>query len=282
MIIKTPTMQELLEAGSHFGHKVSRGNPRMKKYIFGARDGVHIIDLAKTEQALKEATEAAYELGKSGQVMLIVGTKKQAQEMVEELAKAAGAPYMNKTWVPGFFTNFEELRKNIKKLNELKVAQEKKELSHYTKREQLLISRKLQKFADELGGIADLEKIPLAIFVVDAVSDNTAVKESQKLGLKIFGICDTNADPNWFDFPVPANDDGIKSIKLICETVLGAYAKGRKDAGETVGEVKKESKESDEPKAVEEKLDGAVAEETAIIEEEVEKKVVEDFERKVE
>jgi len=218
MNIKTPDMQELLEAGSHFGHKVSRGNPGMKRYIFGARDGVHIIDLAKTEELLKEAVAAAYEFGKMGKTLLLVGTKKQAQQIVKDLAREADSPFLADCWVGGLYTNFDEIRKNIKKLNDLKVAQSKGELSMYTKKEQLLIARKLEKFNLQLGGVADLEKVPDGIFIIDAVSDNTAVKEANKLGVKVFGICDTNADPAWFDFPVPANDDGIKSIKLISES----------------------------------------------------------------
>ncbi len=303
--ISTPSMQDLLSAGVHFGHKVSRGHPRMKSYIFGARDGVHIIDLAKSEELLKEATQAAYELGKQGKTLLIVGTKKQAQEIVKDLALQAESPYMNKRWVGGFFTNFDEVRKNTKMLNDLKVAQDKGELSMYTKREQLLISRKLEKYHTELGGIANVDKLPDAIFLVDAVSDITAVKEANRMKIMLIGLSDTNTDPTWFDYPVPANDDGIKSIKLICETVIGAYIKGKKEfsvsgaataetkpAEETKEapkkEAKKEAKKEESKKEAkdeapkEEKLDQAVAEEAAVLEEEIEKKVLEESERKVE
>lgn len=289
MTNKTPNMQELLEAGVHFGHKISRGNPRMKRYIFGARDGVHIIDLAQSEELLKQAVNGAYELGKSGGVMLLVGTKKQSQQIIEDLAKEANTPFLNQNWVPGLFTNFDEVKKNIKKLNDLKDEQAKGTLSRYTKREQLLISRKLEKFSKTLGGAAEMAKIPEAIFIVDAVSDNTAIKEALKLGVKIFGLCDTNADPNWFDYPVPANDDGIKAIKMICETVIKAYAAGKREAGHTVGEAKKEtsdkgqesSKKKDKEEIEEPVLDAAVAEEALAIEEEVEKKVVAESGKKV-
>lgn len=287
MIIKTPDMQELLAAGVHFGHKVSRGHPKMKRYIFGERDGVHIIDLAVSEAQLKEAAQAAYELGKSGGVMLLVGTKKQAREVIEDLAKEADTPYLTEKWAGGFFTNFDELRKNIKKLIELKEEQEKGQLSRYTKREQMLISKKLDKFTREMGGALNMDKLPDAIFVVDAVSDNIAVREAIKMGIKIFGLCDTNADPTWFDWPVASNDDGIKAIKIICETVIRAYAKGKKEAGIKVGEEKKESKvtkESKEPgdPSKDEVLNAPLAEEAAAIEEEVEKKVIDEFSRKVE
>ena len=288
MIIKTPDMQELLGAGVHFGHKISRGHPKMKRYIFGARDGVHILDLAQSEVQLKEATQAAYEFGKTGGVMLLIGTKKQAQEIIEQLANEAATPYLNQTWVGGLFTNFDEIRKNIKKLIEQKTQQDKGELSKYTKKEQLLISKKLVKFLREMGGVVEMDKLPEAIFVVDAVSDNTAVREANKLGIKVFGLCDTNADPTWFDYPVASNDDGIKAIKIICETVIGAYTKGKKEAGIEVGESKeatkvtKATKATEEDAVKEEVLDAPLAEEAAAIEEEVEKKVVDESSRKVE
>ncbi|MBI2593245.1 30S ribosomal protein S2 [Candidatus Daviesbacteria bacterium] len=285
MIIKTPDMQELLAAGVHFGHKISRGHPKMKRYIFGARDGVHILDLAQSEAQLKEATQAAYELGKSGAVMLLVGTKKQAHEVIEGLAKEADTPYLTEKWAGGFFTNFDELRKNIKKLTELKGEQEKGQLSRYTKREQMLISKKLAKFTNEMGGALDMDKLPEAIFVVDAVADNIAVREAGKMGIKVLGLCDTNADPTWFDWPVSSNDDGIKAIKIICETVIRAYAAGKKEAGIKVGEEKKESKVAkvtEDPKEAVEELPEPLAQEAAAIEEEVEKKVVDENSRKVE
>lgn len=289
MTIKTPDMQELLGAGVHFGHKISRGHPKMKRYIFGARDGVHILDLAHSEEQLKQAAEAAYEMGKSGQVMLLVGTKKQAQQVIEDLAKEADAFYLNQTWHGGTFTNFDEIKKNWKKLSDLKVEQEKGTLSRYTKREQMLISKNLSKFTREMGGAIGLTKLPDALFVVDAVGDNIAVREANKMGVKVIGLCDTNADPTWFDWPVAANDDGIKSIKIVCETIIRAYAQGKKDAGIKVGEAKvekvsKESGESKESKveSKEEELDAPLLEEAAQIEEEVEKEVVHESSRKVE
>lgn len=283
-------MQELLEAGSHFGHKVSRGNPRMAKYVFGARDGVSIIDLAQTESLLKIAAEKAYEVGAQGKVMLVIGTKKQSQDLVKKLATEAETPYLNKTWVPGLFTNFEEIKKNIKKLTELKEAQEKNQLSHYTKKERLLISRKLQKFESELGGISSMQKLPEAVFIVDSVSDNTAIKECLKLGVKVFGICDSNADPYWFDYGVPGNDDGIKSITIITETVIRSYAEGKKQAVKVASDLKEAEDKAKEAAdkvikvetTAEEKLDEAVAEEAAAIEEEIEKVVLHESERKVE
>lgn len=296
MAISTPSMQDLLSAGVHFGHKTSRGHPKMGQFIYGAREGVHIIDLAKSEEKLKEATDAAYNFGKSGSVMLILGTKKQAQSIVENLAKEAGVPYLNQRWMGGTFTNFDEVRKNIKKLIDLKIKLEKGELANYTKKEQLLISKKIHKFTTEMGGIANMEKLPDVLFVVDAVSDKTAVVEAKKVGVKVLGLCDTNADPYWFDFPVPANDDGIKSIKLICETLIGAYIKGKKESSTGMEDMQQKELVKDESKVVKAKkdlkvkepeivsagLDEAVKEETAVLEEEIEKVVLEESERKVE
>ena len=279
MKTKVPSMQDLLEAGAHFGHKVSRGNPRMKRYVYGARDGVQIVDLAKTEELLKEATEKAYQLGKDGKVMLLIGTKKQAQELIRGLAKEADTYYLVQKWVKGLFTNFEEIRKNIKKLLDLKDKQEKKQLSHYTKREQLFISRKINKFDYELGGVAAMDKLPDAIFVVDGVADKIAIKEARETGVKVLGISDTNADPMTFDYPVPANDDGIKSIKMICETVIGAYIEGKKESGIKTGEKAKTDEAIEEIPA---EISAAVAEEAALLEEVVEKEVVEESSRKTE
>lgn len=281
--IKTPDMQELLGAGVHFGHKISRGHPKMKRYIFGARDGVHILDLAHSETQLKEAAEAAFEMGKSGVVMLLVGTKKQAQPIIEELAKEADTPYLNQTWHGGIFTNFDEIKKNWKKLSDQKVEQEKGQLTRYTKREQMLIGKNLAKFTREMGGALSMDKLPGALFIVDAVGDNIAVREALKMGVKVIGLCDTNADPTWFDYPVAANDDGIKSIKIICDTIIRAYAAGKKEAGIKVGEAKVEAKATKATKETEaEVLDETLVEEAAQIEEEIEKKVVDESSRKVE
>lgn len=274
--MNTPNMQELLEAGAHFGHKVSRSHPRMKEYIYGARDGVSIIDLAKTEKKLKEAIEAAFELGKEGKTLLIVGTKKQAKELVKELAKKTDAFYLTQRWIGGLLTNFDEVRKNIKKLNDLKEEQEKGSLSRYTKKEQLLIAKRLSKFDEVWGGVSQMDRIPDAIFVVDASSDKTAVTEVIKKGISLFGITDTNSDPSFFDYPIPANDDGIKSIKLILESVIGAYGKG-KGKVESPNKVKKSSTKTHGEEIVKD----VVMEEAAQLEEEVEKKVVKESERKV-
>lgn len=277
MALNVPTMQDLLSAGVHFGHKASRAHPKMKNYIFGARDGVDIINLEKSDQMLNQASQAAYELGKAGSVMLVIGTKKQARGIIESLAKEADTPFLTARWFGGLLTNFEELQRNFKKLISLKDEQTKGTLSRYTKKEQLLISKKLTKFEREAGGVIKLDKNPDAIFVVDAVADNTAVKEANKLGIKVFGICDTNADPFWFDYPVVGNDDGIKSIKLLCETIIRAYSQGKKESSV----ISSQSSDKKQGEKTDEEVGPAVAEEAAALEEKIEKEVVEESERKI-
>ncbi|KKQ66010.1 MAG: 30S ribosomal protein S2 [Candidatus Daviesbacteria bacterium GW2011_GWA2_38_24] len=270
-----PSMQELLEAGVHFGHKVSRGNPKMQRYIYGVRDGVHIIDLAKSESELKIAVNYVYNLGKEGKVLLVVGTKKQAREIVESLAKEAGAAYITSRWVAGLLTNFDEIKKNLNKLTQLKKEQESGELKRYTKREQLLTARKIEKFEKELGGVAGLETLPDAIFIVDASTEDTAVREARRVEIPLVGFADTNVDPNVFDYPIPANDDGIKAIRIVCEAVIKAYGEGKKE------ESRVKNQESREVK-VEEETSTALSEETEVLEEEIEKEVLDESKSKVE
>ncbi len=275
--MNTPSMQDLLTAGVHFGHQTRRGNPRMGEYIFGARDGVHIINLEHSEKLLKEAAEYAYKLGTEGKILLFIGTKKQAQELIKEVADKAGAPYINYRWLGGMLTNFDEIGRNIKKLTDLKDKQAKGELTRYTKKEQLLISRKLEKFEQELGGIAKLEKLPDALFILDSVHEKTAVNEGRRMNLPIIAITDTNSDPMLVTYPIPGNDDAAKSIKILTETIADAYAEGLKK-GAKVAQEAKESKESEESKG-EEVLDGQLAEQAAVAEELVEKEAVKDAAR---
>lgn len=273
-------MQELLEAGVHFGHQVRRGHPKMMEYIYGTRDGVHIINLEHSEKLLKQAAQEAWKLGLVGKVILFVGTKKQAQPIVETAAKKCHAPFLTQRWIGGALTNFEEIRKNIKKLLELRQKQQTGELEHYTKKEQLLIKRKLDKFERESGGIADLEKLPDAIFLVDCVSEKTALVEASRIGIPIIGITDSNCNPTLITFPIPGNDDATKSIKILTETVSDAYCEGLKE-GEGKGEKDKENKLTEDKVKLEDVMPTPVAEEVAEAEEEVEKETVEESERKI-
>lgn len=270
-----PTLQELLEAGVHFGHKVSRGNPRMKSFIYGAREGVHIIDLTKSEKYLKEACEYVYTLGKSGGVILYVGVKKQAKPIVKELAGRVNAPYMAHRWIGGFLTNFEEISKNIKKLHELREQKEKGQLSKYTKKEQLLLDRKMKRLGQEFEGVLNMAKLPDAVFVIDAAQEEVAVKEAKKRGIKVVAIADSNCNPDFIDHPIPGNDDAIKAIRILSEAVTSAYEEGVKQAGKDAAKAKQE----EEKEVV---LEGSgVADDVAAAEEEIEKKVIAESDRKV-
>lgn len=277
---KTPSMQELLEAGVHFGHQTRRGNPRMGQYIYGVRDGVHIINLEQTEQLLKEACEFVYQLGEQGKTLLFVGTKKQAQDLVVEAIKDSNAPYLNYRWMGGTLTNFDELRKNIKKLLDLDDKKAKGELGHYTKKEQLLISRKIEKFRAELGGIATMDRLPDALFIIDVVNEKTALNEARKMSIPVVAVTDTNSDPDQVDYPIPANDDATKSIKIVLDAIADAYKQGlavglknaAKKAAQAAADAEKDAlvETATEP-----------SEEVAALEQEVEKKEVRAAERVV-
>ncbi|MBU1031925.1 30S ribosomal protein S2 [Patescibacteria group bacterium] len=275
---KLPTLQELLEAGVHFGHQVRRGHPRMRPYIYGAKDGVSVIDLTKSDELLKEACEFVYNLGQSGKVLLFVGTKKQARPIVEGLAKQLQAPYLIERWMGGFLTNHEEIKKNIKLLKDFKIQKEKGELSKYTKKEQLLLNRKMEKLEKDFSGVLDLEGLPDAIFVTDAVSENIAVREAIRLGIPVVALADSNCDPTQIDHPIPGNDDAIKSITILVTAIANAYGEGKKEAGKVAAKSKEKEEKAAKVKAAEETT---LTEEVAEAEEKVEKETVKDFERVV-
>lgn len=286
---KLPTLQELLEAGVHFGHQIRRGHPRMKPLIYGAKDGVHIIDLTQSEKYLKTATQFVNELGKQGKTLLFVGTKKQARPIILELAKNLQAPYMIERWMGGFLTNFEEIKKRIKLLKDLKEQKSKGELSKYTKKEQLLLDRKMQKLEQDFSGVMEMNTMPDAIFVIDAVSDNIAIKEANSLGIKVVAIADSNCNVSEIDYPVPGNDDAIKSITILTTAIAEAFGDGKKEAGE-VAEKKalKEAKDEEKRKTDElnikvkiEDVPEALKAEVAEVEEKLEKKAIKDFEKVV-
>ncbi|MBI2020805.1 30S ribosomal protein S2 [Candidatus Daviesbacteria bacterium] len=279
-MIKLPTLEELLEAGVHFGHQVRRGHPRMKPYIYGARDGVHIIDLTQSEKLLKEAGEFVYNLGMMGKVLLFVGTKKQARPIVEGASKNLEAPYLVERWIGGFLTNFEEVQKNIKKLKELRDQKTKGELKKYTKKEQLLLDRKIAKMDKDFVGVLNLENLPDAVFVSDAVTENIAVREANRMGIPVVAIADSNCNPTEIDYPIAGNDDAIKSIKILVEAVANAYGEGKKEAGKALARAAKKAEK--EAAKGEEEVPEVLKEEVAAAEEMVEKKAIKDAERVVE
>ena len=217
-IMKIPNLsiQQLLEAGVHLGHKTLRWNPKMKKYIFGKRDSVHIIDLTQTVEFLKNALLKVHNVISSGGKLLIVSTKKQASEQVSDLAKETGQFYVNYRWLGGMLTNWNTIQNSIKRLKKLDNQLSKENLG-FTKKEILKFGKEKEKLQRSLGGIAEMKKTPDLIFIIDTNIESLAVAEAKKLGIPIIGILDTNSDPTGIDFPIPGNDDARRSINLYCD-----------------------------------------------------------------
>ncbi|WP_019947521.1 30S ribosomal protein S2 [Hymenobacter aerophilus] len=224
---QTTTYKELLDAGSHFGHLTRKWDPKMAPYIFMEKNGIHIIDLNKTLASLEHATSAIRNIAKSGRKIMFVATKKQAQEIVTEEAKRLHMPYVTDRWLGGLLTNFATVRKSLKKMSTIdKMVKENTAYAALAKRERLMLSREREKLDRVLGGIADLSRLPSALFVVDVKREHIAVKEAQKLGIPVFAICDTNSNPELVQFPIPANDDASKSISLIVGIMGKAIEEG--------------------------------------------------------
>ncbi len=217
---------ELLEAGCHFGHLKRKWNPAMAPYIFMERNDIHIIDLHKTVVKVDEAAAALKQITKSGRKVLFVATKKQAKDVVAEKAKLVGMPYITERWAGGMLTNFPTIRKAIKKMSSIDKMMTDGTFDNISKREKLQITRQREKLDKNLGSIADLTRLPSAIFVVDVMKENIAIKEAQRLGIPIFGIVDTNSNPNGIDFVIPANDDATKSIDVILTAIASAIQEG--------------------------------------------------------
>ena len=216
----------LLEAGCHFGHLKRKWNPAMAPYIFMERNGIHIIDLHKTVAKIDEASEALKTLVKQGKRVLFVATKKQAKEVVAEKAASVNMPYVTERWPGGMLTNFPTIRKAVKKMANIDKLMADGTYSNLSKREILQITRQRAKLEKNLGSIADLSRLPAALFVVDVCKEHIAVKEAQRLGIPVFGIVDTNSDPNSVEYVIPANDDSNKSIEVVLDAVCGAIAEG--------------------------------------------------------
>lgn len=224
-----PTLEEMLQAGVHFGHQSSRWHPKMKQYIFTERNGVHIIDLEKTQDQLREVLPIVEQMTKEGKKILFVSTKPQAKEIVKKAAIAAGQPYLVDRWVGGLLTNFEEIKKLIKKYLSLQEQKESGELERYTKKEQLDMEREMEKMEAMIGGLVDLKGLPDVIFLPAFQREKTAFIEANKMGVPIVAVCDTNANPIKANFIIPANDDAINSIRMMV-TLVGDAAKRGVDA----------------------------------------------------
>jgi small subunit ribosomal protein S2 len=221
-----PTYKELLDAGVHFGHLKKKWNPKMSPYIFMERKGIHIIDLNRTSEGLDRAANAMRALAKSGKKVLFVATKKQARDIVMEAARRAGMPFVCDRWLGGMMTNFTTIRKSIKKMQSFEKMLGDGTLSSVTKKERLTMSREKDKLEKVLGGIANLGRLPAALFVVDIAHEHIAIAEAQRLGIRTFGIVDTNSDPNLVDFAIPGNDDASKSIRIITNYMVDAILEG--------------------------------------------------------
>lgn len=218
--------QELLDAGCHFGHLKRKWNPKMAPYIFMERNGIHIIDLYKTVAKIDEAASALKQITKSGKKVLFVATKKQAKEIVAEHVKTVGMPYVTERWPGGMLTNFATIRKAVRKMSSIDRLMTSPSYTNISKRERLQIARERAKLEKNLGSIADLSRLPAAVFVVDISKEHIAIAEARKLNIPTFAIVDTNSDPNIVDFPIPANDDASKSISLIIGKMVQAIEEG--------------------------------------------------------
>ena len=222
------SMKQLLEAGVHFGHQTSRWNPKMKPYIFGARNGIHIIDLQQTVIMFKDVDAVVRKLAASGGHVLFVGTKKQAQEAIKEEAERCGMFHVHNRWLGGTLTNFSTIRQSIERLRKLEeMENDPKIVEALTKKEMLGLKREKEKLEQSLGGIKGMRKLPDAIFVVDPKQEEIAVKEARKLGIAVIAVIDTNCDPDMVDYKVPGNDDAIRAIRLFCAAIADAIIEGR-------------------------------------------------------
>jgi small subunit ribosomal protein S2 len=222
----TSLQQQLLEAGVHFGHLKKKWNPKMLPYIFAEKKGIHIIDLNKTTECMQETAAALKQIARSGKKILFVGTKKQAKDIVTECAQRVNMPYVTERWLGGMLTNFNTVRKSVKKMQSIEKMLGDGTFDSITKKERLTLSRDKEKMEKVLGGIAQLGRVPAALFIIDIGHEHIALSEAKRLGIATFGIVDTNCDPNKVDFPIPANDDATKSIAIVTNYITAAIAEG--------------------------------------------------------
>lgn len=265
--------ETLLQSGCHFGHLKRKWNPSMAPYIFMERNGIHIIDLHKTAANLEIAAEALKQIAKSGKRILFVATKKQAKELIAEKSAEIGMPYVAERWPGGMLTNFPTIRKAVKKMANIDKLTADGTFSNLSKREILQITRQRVKLEKNLGSIADLTRLPAALFVVDVLKEHIAVKEAQRLGIPVFGIVDTNSDPNNIDYVIPANDDAKDSIEVIldvcCKAIAEGLAERKVEKADEEAAVKQEGEKAPRKRVVRVRKDAPVAEEPAAEEPEV-------------
>jgi small subunit ribosomal protein S2 len=224
--MQKPTYKELLDAGCHFGHMRRKWNPKMTPYIFMEHKGIHLIDLNRTAECLERAALAAKAMAKGGKKIMFVATKKQAREIVMAAAREVGMPYVTDRWLGGMMTNFMTIRKSVKKMQSIERMLADTTLTSITKKERLTLGREHSKMDKQLGGIADLNRLPSAVFIVDIHHEHLALAEARRLGIKTIGMVDTNSDPTLVDFPIPSNDDASKSISFVVNYLVAAIKEG--------------------------------------------------------
>lgn len=230
---KLPSLLEMLKAGVHFGHQSSRWHPKMKPFIYGERGGVHIIDVEKTQVKLQRALDYVSALAARGGSIVFLGTKRQAQPIVEQYAKACGMPFVNTRWLGGTLTNFAQMQRIIRHYLDLKDKAEKGELRKYTKLEQLQFSREIEELEGKIGGLSTLTKLPEALFVVDGRLEKTAIREAMSMGVTLVGLVDSNVNPKGFKYVIPGNDDAVGSIEMIAKLISDAVIEGKEKAAAT-------------------------------------------------
>ncbi len=258
------TMKDLLECGVHFGHQTRRWNPKMKPFIFGVRKNIHIIDLQKTLRYFRYTYNIVKDAAAEGKTIMFVGTKKQASETIKEYAQKINVPYVNYRWLGGMLTNFSTIKRSVRKLEIIEEMESSGQIDLLTKKEKLMLLRKKEKLTQYLGGVRHLKKAPDMLFVIDVVKEKIAVAEARRLGIPVVAPLDTNCDPDNVDYPVPGNDDAIRSIQLFCKEISEAIIEGREMNGES-GEVTLDSSAQDSvpatPEEKQEVLEEAMQEE---------------------
>lgn len=247
------SMKQLLEAGVHFGHQTRRWNPKMARFIFTERNGIYIIDLQKTVKKVEEAYAFLRDVAASGKPILFVGTKKQAQNSIKDEALRCNMYYVNERWLGGMLTNFRTIKTRIARLKELQAMFEDGTTDQYTKKEVILMKRELEKLEKNLGGIADMKQLPGAIFIIDSKKEEIAVSEARKLNIPVIATVDTNCDPDLIDFPIPANDDAIRAVKLLASKMADAVLEGRQGQQEEEAEAPAAEDAEAEEEAAEDK-----------------------------
>lgn len=256
--------KDLLDAGVHFGHLTRKWHPKMAPYIFMERNGIHIIDLNKTKASLEIVCEQLKGMAKSGRKIMFVATKKQAKEVVAEAAVSVKMPFVTERWLGGMLTNFSTVRKSLKKMSSIEKLMKDDRFKYLAKRERLMKQREKDKLFRVLGGISDQSRLPAALFIIDIKKEHIAVKEAKKLGIPVYGVVDTNSDPNLVDFAIPANDDAFKSVKLITSIVTKAIEEGLTERKQDREEAKRNAEEEKKKAVDAPKVEAPVAETPAV------------------